>query len=170
MTTDPQRELLTQVDQHNQVLGPIERGRAHSSGVYYRTIYVLVKNSHSQILIQKRSSTKDLYPDKWDLSVGGHVNYGDSYISTAIRELREELGLQARPQDLAFLKEILVTLPNSYEFFQVFEYHLKDTDKLILEKEEISSVKWVSDQELISSIKTSPGQWYPRPLQIIANL
>ena len=169
-TTDPQDELLTQVDKHNKVIGPIARGEAHSGGFYYRTIYVLVKNSHGRILLQQRSSTKDLYPSCWDLSVGGHVSYGDSYLNTAIRELREELGLSARPQDLTFLKEILVTLPSSFEFFHVFEYHLKPTDKLILATEEVSNTRWVKIQELINWIKISPSDWYPRPLQILSNL
>ncbi|MCL5090970.1 MAG: hypothetical protein M1514_03100 [Patescibacteria group bacterium] len=69
-TTDPQGELLTQVDGHNQVVGEISRKAAHKTpGVFYRTIYVLVFNEKGEVLLQKRSPTKDLYPDCWDLSV-----------------------------------------------------------------------------------------------------
>lgn len=170
MTTDPQDEQLTQVDKHNEVIGPIKRGIAHTSNVYYRTIYVIVKNSHGQILLQKRSPTKDLYPNSWDLSVGGHVNFGDSYINTAMRELREELGLSARPQDLAFLKEILVTLPSSHEFFHVFEYKLKKDDQIKLQAQEVSDTRWMTFPEIKQSLKEKPSEWYTRPMQIIQSL
>ena len=82
-TTDPQDELLTQVDGKNKVTGSIPRGEAHKTpGVYYRTIYVLVMNDKDEVLIHRRSATKDLYPNCWDLSVGGHV-----IIKTAMRKL-----------------------------------------------------------------------------------
>jgi len=34
-TTDPQFELLTQVDEHNKVIDPITRGIAHNTTVYF---------------------------------------------------------------------------------------------------------------------------------------
>lgn len=170
MTTDPQDELLTEVDQNNQVIGPIPRGQAHQSGVYYRTIYVLVVDEKNRILLQKRSPTKDLYPNKWDLSVGGHVNYGDSYLETAVRELEEELGIRTAPSDLKFLKEILVTLPNSQEFFHVFEYHLRDNDNIKPSREEVAGIKWLSQKDLINDLQKHPTNWYERPVQVLNSL
>lgn len=143
MTTDLQSELLTLVDKDNNVIGSIERGMAHSQGVYYRTIFVLVINERKEELIQKRSATKDLYPNCWDLSVGGHVIYGDSYEETATREIEEELGIKADPSDLQYKGEVLVKLPSSNEYFHVFEYKLKSTDLIQPAGEEISQIKWL---------------------------
>lgn len=170
-TTDPQDELLFQVNEKNEVLGSISRGEAHSKkGVYYRTIYVLVFNKKNEVLIQKRSSTKDLYPNCWDLSVGGHVNWGDGYEETAVREINEELGLKMKKSDLITKGDVLVNLANSGEFFRVFEYKLKPGEKINTLEEEVADTKWVSLQELKESINSGSLKWYPRPVQTIEAL
>jgi isopentenyldiphosphate isomerase len=168
MITDPQEELLTQVDQKNNVIGGIKRGVAHSSkNTYYRTIFVLVKNERDEILIQKRSPTKDLYPNCWDLSVGGHVIYGDTYEETALRELEEELGIKADLMDLVEKGEVLVLLPSSNEYFHVFEYKLKKTDSIKLAIEEVVETRWLGLKDLKQSMIDKNSNWYPRPLQIV---
>jgi isopentenyldiphosphate isomerase len=170
-TTDPQSELLTKVDKNNKVIGSIPRGVAHKSpDIIYRTIFVVVKNDKDKVLLQKRSSTKDLYPDCWDLSVGGHVNFGKSYIETAVQELKEELGIKASAKELNFIGEVLVKLPASNEFFHVFEYTLKPTDKIQLEADEVSDTKWMSINEIKESMQQQKLKWYPRPKQVIKAL
>ncbi len=51
----------------------------------------LIVNSKGQYLAQKRSSTRRLYPNCWDL-VGGHVDLGDTLINTIYKEVKEETG------------------------------------------------------------------------------
>jgi len=171
MTTDPQGELLTQVDENNKVIGSIPRGEAHERpGVFYRTIYVLVINGKDEVLIHKRSATKDLYPNRWDLSVGGHVNYQDSYEETAVRELREELGLEVSEVDLTSKGEVLVKLPNSGEFFNVFEYHLKPGEKISTAEEEIQETRWMKVDDIKKSMDDGNLLWYERPIQTIRAL
>lgn len=166
--TDSQQELLTEVDEYNNVIGPISRGIAHKSpNKYYRCIAVLVFDERKQLLIQKRSSTKDLYPNCWDISVGGHVGYGSSYIDTAIKELAEELGIKSGIKDLVDKGEVMVTLPESHEYFNVFEYHLKQHDNIKISKSEINNVKWMPFQEVREIIVKQPTDWYGRPIQII---
>lgn len=170
-TTDPQGELLTEVDERNQVIGSISRGEAHERpGVFYRTIYVLVKNDRGEVLVQKRSSTKDLYPDCWDLSVGGHVNFGKTYEETAARELGEEVGLKVTEEDLVRRGEVLVKLPNSGEYFNVFEYNLKPNETITVSQEEIGDTKWMTIEEIKKSMEDGSMKWYPRPEQTITAL
>ncbi|MCA9392497.1 NUDIX domain-containing protein [candidate division WWE3 bacterium] len=170
-TTDNQNELLTQVDEDNKVIGEISRGRAHETyGVYYRTIYALVVNREGKVLVQKRSVTKDLYPNCWDLSVGGHVNYGDSYVETAVRELFEELGIYANDSELFLKGQVLVRLPKSNEYFSVFEYSLKEDQKVSVAKEEVGDVVWMTVEEIKSSMEERSMEWYERPIQVIEAL
>jgi isopentenyldiphosphate isomerase len=171
ITTDPQSELLTRVDNNNNILGSIPRGKAHNTrGIFYRTIYVLIKNDKEEVLLQKRSSTKDLYPDCWDISVGGHVNFGDSYEVTAVRELNEELGLIISKEDLIKKGDVLVILPSTGEFFRIFEYSLKPGEKIKVSGEEISDTKWMSIKYIKKSMKEKTLKWYTRPEQIITAL
>lgn len=170
-TTDPQNELLTEVDDNNKVIGSIPRGIAHNSPKkFYRTIYIIATDNKDRILLQKRSSTKDLYPDCWDLSVGGHVNYGKSYIETAIIELAEELGIKSTAKELKFIGEVLVKLPTSSEYFNVFEYKIKPTDQIKTNTKEVGSVMWMTMDEIKKSMRQHKLNWYARPLQIIEAL
>jgi isopentenyldiphosphate isomerase len=170
-TTDPQGELLIQVDKNNNNIGSIERGAAHKTpGIYYRTLYVLIRNKQGKILLQKRSPTKDLYPNCWDLSVGGHVNWGQSYKEAAQKEIKEEVGVNTNLKDLVFKGEVLVRLPNSNEFFHVFEYTLKSNDVIVLAKDEISKIKWMTIKDIKESMKRDSLHWYERPLQVVSAL
>ena len=170
-TTDSQDELLTEVNSKNEVIGPISRGVAHNNpDKFYRTIFIIVKDKDNKILLQRRSSTKDLYPDCWDLSVGGHVNYGKSYLEVAVEELKEELGIIAITKELKFIGEVLVKLPTSNEFFHVFEYKFKPDDRVNMAKDEVSKTMWMSINQVKESMQQRKLKWYARPLQVIKAL
>jgi isopentenyldiphosphate isomerase len=138
--------------------------------VFYRAIYVLVMNDDGEVLIHKRSQTKDLYPGCWDLSVGGHVNYQDTYEQTAVKEVGEELSLEVTEEDLVLKGEVLAKLPNSGEFFKVFEYRLKPGETISPSEEEIDKTRWMAIEDIKRSMKDGSLQWYERPLQTIAAL
>ena len=121
-------------------------------------------------MIQKRSKTKDLFPNCWDISVGGRVNFGKSYIETAVRELYEELGIESSVNDLKFKGEVLVKLDKSNEFFNIYEYKLKPNQKIIIEKNEISDNTWMAIKNIKKSMDDKSLLWYTRPEQIISAL
>lgn len=54
------------------------------------------------MLLQKRSMNKDSFPGKFDTSSAGHIQAGDEPLESALRELGEELGIQATPEQLVF--------------------------------------------------------------------
>jgi len=92
-TTDDQQELFVLVDEHDEVIGTVLRKDAHSNPkLIHRSVGVLVFNAKKQLLFQKRSKTKDTFPGYWGISVGGHVNVGQTYEEAAKREMEEELG------------------------------------------------------------------------------
>lgn len=57
-----------------------------------RGAYTLVFNSGGDLLVSKRSSSKDCYPGQLDVVCAGVVRAGESYRETALRELEEEIG------------------------------------------------------------------------------
>ena len=86
-------EYFDLVDSRNRVIGKAARQECHGNpSNIHRAVHVLVLNERGEVLIQKRSVKKDVQPGKWDTSVGGHVNAGESYEEAAHRETREELG------------------------------------------------------------------------------
>ena len=91
-------ETLEIVDEEGRVIGLASRQACHSDPfLLHRVVHVLVVNDLGFILLQKRSPGKDVQPDKWDTSVGGHLHPKESYEAAAEREMREELGIGKRP-------------------------------------------------------------------------
>src|SRR5258707_11287088 len=88
-------EIFDVVNERDEVLAQKPRNEVHRLGLMHRATHVLVFNSRGQVFLQKRSMTKDRQPGLWDSSASGHVDSGEDYDACVVRELREELGLQA---------------------------------------------------------------------------
>jgi len=107
--TDPDSgagELLEVVDDEGRVTGLAPRERCHGDpALAHRVVHVLVRNRAGALFLQRRSRTRRIQPGKWDSSVGGHVLPGEPLEAAALRELAEELGLEAAPGELERLHE-----------------------------------------------------------------
>jgi 8-oxo-dGTP pyrophosphatase MutT (NUDIX family) len=89
----PAEELVEIVDRDNTPIGAVTRRIMRQQNLIHRASYILVFNRQGQLFIQKRTATKDIYPGYWDLAAGGVVQAGETYLESAARELREELGV-----------------------------------------------------------------------------
>jgi len=76
----------------------------HKKGLLHREIHVWFYTPKGEIVFQKRASDKDTFPGLLDATVGGHVEIGDSYIKTAIKETQEETGIKLKENDFEFLR------------------------------------------------------------------
>ncbi len=127
-------ELFDLVDERDQVIGTVRRGDAHHDpSLIHRSIQILVRDGDGRILLQFRSTRKDLFPGYYCASASGHVMSGESYDATASREIVEELGV-APP-----LRRLGVTMVRSaYETEMTalylarhdgpFQFHPSETD------------------------------------------
>ncbi len=101
--TQAQLEPLDVLDASGNPTGEVKaRGAVHRDGDWHRAIHIWVVREGRLVLLQRRATTKDLEPGKLDVSVGGHVRAGETFID-AMREAEEELGLVLRPGQLAYL-------------------------------------------------------------------
>ena len=66
-------------------------------------VIVFLLNYKNQILLQKRSANKKLWPNLWDVTVGGHVDSGEFGRQALIRECKEELGIDICDDDIKYL-------------------------------------------------------------------
>lgn len=134
----------------------ITKKEAHQKGIWHSSIHIwLISKDHKKILLQKRCPEKNLFPNMWDISVGGHISSGEEPINAAKRELSEELGLNPEEYNFIYqttLKEKFVDhdiLSNEIVYVYLINTDL-DLNKLTLQKEEVSEVKWYTKQELQS--------------------
>jgi isopentenyl-diphosphate Delta-isomerase len=98
-------EYLNIVDEDDNIIGQESREKIHSEGLLHREIHVYFITPDREVIFQHRAKDKDIYPDLLDATVGGHVDLGDTYQGAAIREIKEETGLNVTMDDLVFLNK-----------------------------------------------------------------
>jgi isopentenyldiphosphate isomerase len=82
------------VDDEDWVIGTALRSEIRARNLPHRGVAILVRNPAEEIYVHRRTTTKDVFPDMYDMVVGGMVTAGESYEETARRELAEELGVE----------------------------------------------------------------------------
>ena len=94
MMQDNLQERFPIVDDEGHVVGAATRGECHNgSRLLHPVVHLHVFNSRGEVYLQKRPAWKDIQPGKWDTSVGGHMDYGETPEQALAREVREELGI-----------------------------------------------------------------------------
>lgn len=86
-------ELVDIVDAADRVLQQASRAEMRRANLLHRAVYILVRNSHGDLFVHRRTTSKDIYPGYWDVTVGGVVAAGEAYDTAARRELTEEIGI-----------------------------------------------------------------------------
>ena len=76
------------------------KSEAHKNGWFHATVHIWLFTSDEKILLQKRALTKKVFPGLWDISVAGHVGAGEDILTSAKREVFEEIGLKLNESDL----------------------------------------------------------------------
>jgi len=86
-------ELVQIVDEQNRKTGQAPRRRMRAETLIHRASYILVQNGRGELLVLRRTLSKDIYPGALEVAAGGVVLAGESYEESAVRELAEELGI-----------------------------------------------------------------------------
>lgn len=143
----------------------VARDAAHREGIRHRTAHVWVvrrAEGRWQALLQKRSDNKDSFPGKYDTSSAGHIQAGDEPLESALRELEEELGIHATPEqlhyaghfDIRYEREFHGRLFRDNEFAHVFVYmEPVDIGTLTLQADEVSRVDWFDVEKVWAELK-----------------
>jgi isopentenyldiphosphate isomerase len=100
MASDPSQDLVDVIDDSGQTISTVTRGEMRSRRLPHRCTYILVFNRRGELFVHLRTATKDVYPSHWDIAVGGVLAAGESFAEGARRELAEELGIDAEPEEL----------------------------------------------------------------------
>ncbi len=144
-------EWFDLVDEQGRVCGRALRSECHGNpALIHQAVHVFVFHPDGRLFLQKRSMRKDTQPGKWDTSVGGHVDAGESPDAAARRELREELGLaDVEPE---FLYEYLWRCPVESE--RICSYRLLHEGPFSLQQEEIDDGRFWSASEMDAALGT----------------
>ena len=151
---------ITVVDEQDNVIGEIGLREAKYKGCIRRIARVLVFSESGELLLQQRSQ-QVMDPGLWDVSAAGHVDAGESYKTTAARELAEELGLKdIELEELATSVRSLDCMVGMYRVVvgndMVFDF----------DPAEVAQVTWWSRSQLAQATQNNPEQFTPYFLDI----
>ena len=93
------------VDENDVAISTAPRTEIHAKGLLHREASVIFVTPAGNIIFQRRSWKKDMFPGLLDATASGHVEIGDSYEFTAIKEVKEETGLDIDEADLILLSK-----------------------------------------------------------------
>jgi isopentenyldiphosphate isomerase len=154
-------EIFDIVNERDEVIGQAPRKEVHARGLWHRAVHVLVFNARGEVFLQKRSMLKDTAKGKWDSSSSGHVDSGEDYDATAVRELREEIGLDlnsgtrgTRPSGLEKLFKIDACWETGWEFCWV--YRCESEGPFTLHPEEIERGDWFAPEFVTKWVSEKP--------------
>lgn len=100
-------ELIDVLDDDGKKTGITKRkSLIKKDGDYHRAVAICFISPSGDVLLQKRSNIKKVYPDLWSVFLKGHVKSGEDAITAGIREAEEELSLQLQKDDFIYLYTI----------------------------------------------------------------
>jgi isopentenyldiphosphate isomerase len=122
------------------------KSEAHKNGWFHATVHIWLFTSDEKILLQKRALTKKVFPGLWDISVAGHIAAGEEVLTSAKREVFEEIGLQLEEKDLIKIGTRIHQVSHTNgiqdnEHHHVFIARLKThLSELTIQKEEVDEI------------------------------
>ncbi len=157
-------ELFDVLDEFDEYTGVVKtRSLVHKYGDWHRAVHIWIVNDKKELLLQRRNANKDSDPNMLDISCAGHLSSGDNSITGALRELKEELNLDVKKEDL----EYIATLKRSpkhddgfidNEFDDVYLLRIdKEIEELKYQEEEISEIFFVPYQEFKKMVHNKRG-------------
>ena len=139
-----------------RIVGRATRGECHvNPALIHAVARVHVWDREGRLLLQLRSSTKDIQPNKWDTAVGGHLLPGEEAEAAARREMKEELGVP--PNELTFLHRFLMRTPVETEW--VTTYSTLHDGPFAPDPGEIADLHFWTREEIAAALGT--GQLTP---------
>ena len=107
------KDILNIVDENDEVIGEASREKIHKEGLLHREVGVWFYNKKGEVIFQLRGLNQETYPNLLDATAGGHVEMGDNYQDTAVKEVKEETGIDIKGDSL-----VLVAKTRSKSFDQ----------------------------------------------------
>lgn len=162
-------EFFDVIDENGEKTGKVkERSLAHREGTLHATVHIWVRRKRQDgsfdLLLQKRSSTKDSYAGCFDISAAGHVDAGepatDHYRQAALRELSEELGIRAEAEQLHYMGKRRVHhisgkdhsfIDEELSYVFIYEEPVNESE-LNLQVSEVEAVCWTEYRELRKAV------------------
>lgn len=151
MTTHTIDEFLDLVDGNDHVVGKKKRSEVYTENLSnFRVVNAFVINRNGEIWIPRRTSDKRIFPLCLDMSMGGHVESGESYEDAFRRELKEELDYNIEEIDYRLLGHLTPREHGVSAFMNVYEIKSEQTPNY--NKKDFVEYFWLTPKMLFERI------------------
>jgi len=146
-------ELWDILDENGNLTGrTVERGKQMKPGEYHLVVHIWIKNDKEQYLITKRTPNKT-YPGMWE-TTGGSAVTGDNSLQAALREVKEEIGIELQPLNGKRLFRLKRQHDDAPDFVDVWLFNENiDIKKLIFQYDEVNDAKLASAEDILLMIE-----------------
>lgn len=152
MKHTPDTEIWDLYSENRELLGKDHiRGEQLPIDGYHLVVHVWIRNSKGEYLISQRSANRTRYPLMWEC-VGGSVVKGEDSLQGAIREVKEEVGIDLEPNNghVLFTKvrkvmegKIINDIVDVWLFDYDGEVNLSDATT-----DEVAQVAWMNREQI----------------------
>ena len=119
---------------------------------FHLVVHVWIKNQKGEYLMSQRSANRPTYPLMWECT-GGSVLKGESSLEGAIREVKEELGIDLHPQDGKILFQMIRDEINGVIFRDIADVWMFNYDGLVdssmATTDEVNDYRWMKKEEVL---------------------
>ncbi|HTL00384.1 MAG TPA: NUDIX domain-containing protein [Pseudomonadales bacterium] len=157
-------ELFETFDDDGRPRGLVPRNEVHRRGLWHRASNVFLFDGGGRLYLQRRASRKDVWPNAWDLSVGEHLQPGETFEQAAHRGLAEELAV--RGVALTPIGDVVrgcIEIPE----LQIRDFELQQTFRgvydgpIAADPAEVSDVRLTTLVALARSVAATPDDFTP---------
>ena len=149
-------ELWDVCDIHRRPLGKTHRrGEPLPAGEYHLIVLVMLQNDKGELLITRRAPNKG-FPNMWEFT-GGSALAGDDSLTSALREMREETGIELDPKNGRIVAQEQAW-SDAFGDIWLFRQNF-DLEKIVLQENETTAAKAVTRQEILRMIEA--GEFIP---------
>ena len=149
-------EILAVVDKDDKMIGKVLRKDVHNGTLHRETVVVIV-NDKKEVLVQERGDN-----GKLGFSVGGHFAFDEDYLTAAVRETKEEVGLEI-PEDkftLIIKRRLISDNGKNDRFLTLWEVRGNYSDKDVkIDPDELKSAKFMHYSILLELIRHKPFEF-----------
>ena len=162
------KNLIEEIDVYDEEMNPLgtmEKVEAHQKAMWHKSVHLWITDGQN-VLLQLRSAQKKSFPNKWDISVAGHVSSGETPLQAIQREYQEELGLAWDLGDVDYgclLKSGTIENGQPAKEFLYLYFVKKDIDlmQIKLPKDEVDDVKYIPYKEFIQNFMNEENEYIP---------
>lgn len=156
-------EELVLVNENDEDIGSMPKRDCHlGDGILHRAFSIFIFNQSGDVLLQKRSDQKFLWPGYWSNACCSHPRTGESPTDAAHRRLEQELGIET---DLTFLYKFVYRsrfedIGSEHELCWVWS-GITESHEIDANANEIAEWRFVTRDDLQSELAAHPDRFTP---------